>query len=46
MKKPWFKGECYIKRREYFRARHMNWRFKSAENRAKLVRSSKAYKKK
>lgn len=45
VKKPWFDRDCFIKRKEYFRARNMNWRFKTAENRNNLIRCSKAYKK-
>ena len=45
MKKPWFNRECFIKRKEYFKARNTSWRVKSAENRTTLIRRSKAYKK-
>lgn len=45
VKKPWFNRDCFLKRKEYFKARNSHWRFKSAENRNNLIRSSKAYKK-
>ena len=45
IKKPWFNRDCFIKRKEYFKARNLSWRTKSAENRTNLIRCSKAYKK-
>ena len=45
VQKLWFNRGCLIKQKEYFKARKMNWRFKSAENRSNLIRCSKAYKK-
>ena len=37
--------ECFIKRKEYFKARNTSWRVESAESRTNLIRCSKAYKK-
>ena len=44
-KKTWFNKECFIKRKEYLKARNTSWRVKSAENRTNLIRCSKAYRK-
>ena len=45
VKKTWFNKECFIKRKEYFKARNTSWRVESAESRTNLIRCSKAYKK-
>ena len=44
-KKPWFTADCNVKRRNYFKARNLHCRIRSAENRQNLIRCSKIYKK-
>ncbi|CAC5395008.1 unnamed protein product [Mytilus coruscus] len=43
--KPWFNRECFVKRKEYHRAKNYNWRVKTVESKNSMVRCSKAYKK-
>ena len=43
--KPWFNGDCAIKRKNYHKAKNWHWRNKTAESKRNLVRCSKEYKK-
>ena len=43
-KKPWFTADCNVQRRNYFKARNLHCRIRSAENRQNLIRCSKIYK--